>query len=321
MLARQVRQPERAARSVAAHVTVLRVKYGRSPERTTLRSWDVAARRRIRRHGLRRVVAVSGLISAFVTTMGVPHASAEEWGPLETLTRPGVVAGNPQLLRASDESLVAAWTGTDGSIFDPQGLVLRTRPPDGVWSPEQVIDPGSHRGMRISLDGDDRVVATFAGGADGTQMAITQNSDGSFEPAVALAPLLPGFVEDRYGGPYLAVDANAGQQAVVWLQRVPGEGSRVVAVRRATADAPWSAPKFLSPPGVRVGDLGVDGAVDGSVAVMWTVGGRPGGLRFRLLGTDGTWTARERAGAARKFAHDIKVANRGGGRVTAWAWA
>jgi hypothetical protein len=165
-----------------------------------------------------------------------PAAAVEEWTPTETLTSPGVIASSPQLLAAADGTLTAAWTGTDGDIFNPHGLVIRTKPAGGTWSPEQVVDPDATVGLQIALDGDDRIVASYRGPRESSAYAITQAGDGSYGDPVALAPNLGGHIREFGAGPFLAV-GDRGQQAVVWIQRIPGQGARVVAVRRDNTDA------------------------------------------------------------------------------------
>jgi hypothetical protein len=242
-------------------------------------------------------------------------AGAEVWGQREILTRPGVAGNAPRLFAAANDALTAAWVATRTSAGD-QPLVIRTKPDGGTWGPEQVVG-AEVSGYDIELAVGDRLVAAYATVEGASPQVRTQATDDTFGASVLLAPELPGRV---LSGPKLVV-SRSGRQVVVWLQRLPGLGNRIVAVRRDDSDAAWSKPKFLTSKDARPQSLAAGAARDGSIAVLWTIVRWTDGARFtrvkhRLLSARGDWMTTEPV-IESVGAGDLRVANRGYGRVTA----
>jgi hypothetical protein len=258
-------------------------------------------------------VAVGMVCGLFAASPAGAGRDAESWSAQETLTAPGVIARMPQLVAHENGAMTAGWTGTTGDVFDPRGLVIRSKPVAGGWGPEQLVDPEARRGLDLALDGDGRLVAAYSAQDAESAFAVTQGSGGEFEDPVRLAPQLAGFVVEG-GGPFLSV-APSGEQHVVWLQRVDGKGRRMLAVHRDGSDVPWSKPTVVAGAAARPLSLTVDDAADGSVAAMWRVG-RPVRLRMRVLSATGQWSPLEQV-ARPDLAIDPQVANRGQGRITA----
>ncbi|GAB3032648.1 hypothetical protein GCM10011376_26240 [Nocardioides flavus (ex Wang et al. 2016)] len=263
----------------------------------------------------RRAWVVIGVVLASFLPAPEAVAGEEDWSQREILTRPGVNGNAPRLFAAADGALTAAWVATSASSLD-WALVIRTRPAGGTWSIEQVIEADVSR-YDIELAVDSRLVAAYLPDDGAGPHVRTQEADGTFGPSMLLAPGLPGRV---LSGPKLVV-SKSGRQVVVWLQRLPGAGNRVVAVRRDGSSAAWSKPKFLTGKDARPLSIATGAARDGSVAVLWTDVMWEDGLRsfrvkHRLLSAHGEWMATEfvmqSAGVA-----DLQVANRGSGRVTA----
>ena len=223
----------------------------------------------------------------------------------------------PQLLLADDGTLTAAWIAVRGDkdTGDFRGVIVRTRPPGGTWTPEQVIAPGARETLDIALDADDQLVATYLGRPRDAAYAITQAADGTFGDPVPLAPQLPGHPEGFGEGPFLSV-GDHGQQTVVWIHNTLGGTRRLAAVRRrhrrclVEATVPHLARRQASRSRRR------RCAPDGSAGVLWTVQPRPVRVKFRMLTTAGRWTPAELV-TRHDFAEQLQLVNLGGGRVTA----